>query len=82
MIVSRPEPDGAAVLPTVISTIATITTHFLDALITDHPPRTEAAATGPVDPGFWLYSSGSTGRPKGTLHTHANPYWKIGRAHV
>ena len=77
VIVSRPEPDGAAVLPTVttIATIATITTHFLDALITAHPPRTEAAATGPADPGFWLYSSGSTGRPKGTLHTHANPYW-------
>jgi benzoate-CoA ligase len=35
----------------------------------------EAAATGPDDPGFWLYSSGSTGRPKGTLHSHANPYW-------
>ena len=38
-------------------------------------PRAEAAATGPDDPGFWLYSSGSTGRPKGTVHTHANPYW-------
>ncbi len=33
------------------------------------------AATGPDDPGFWLYSSGSTGRPKGTVHSHANPYW-------
>ncbi len=36
---------------------------------------TEPAATGPDDPGFWLYSSGSTGKPKGTVHTHANPYW-------
>ncbi len=35
----------------------------------------EPAATGPDDPGFWLYSSGSTGRPKGTVHSHANPYW-------
>ena len=38
-------------------------------------PLAEPAATGPDDPGFWLYSSGSTGRPKGTVHTHANPYW-------
>ncbi len=36
-------------------------------------PAQQAAATGPDDPGFWLYSSGSTGRPKGTVHTHANP---------
>jgi benzoate-CoA ligase len=35
------------------------------------------AATGPDDPGFWLYSSGSTGRPKGTVHSHANPYWTV-----
>src|SRR5450830_1850954 len=33
------------------------------------------AATGPDDPGFWLYSSGSTGRPKGTVHLQGNPYW-------
>ena len=38
-------------------------------------PLEHAAATGPEDIAFWLYSSGSTGRPKGTLHTHANPYW-------
>ena len=38
-------------------------------------PLDRAAATGPEDIAFWLYSSGSTGRPKGTLHTHANPYW-------
>lgn len=47
----------------------------LDALIGQHVPLLQPAATGPDDPGFWLYSSGSTGRPKGTLHTHANPYW-------
>jgi len=46
-----------------------------DAFVASHPPLHEAAATGPDDPGFWLYSSGSTGRPKGTLHTHVNPYW-------
>ena len=40
-----------------------------------HAPLDRAAATGPEDIAFWLYSSGSTGRPKGTLHTHANPYW-------
>lgn len=34
--------------------------------------HSEAAATHPDAPGFWLYSSGSTGKPKGTLHTHAN----------
>jgi len=38
-------------------------------------PLSQAAATNPDDPGFWLYSSGSTGKPKGTVHTHANPYW-------
>jgi benzoate-CoA ligase len=38
------------------------------------PPH-KPAATGPDDPGFWLYSSGSTGRPKGTVHSHGNPYW-------
>jgi benzoate-CoA ligase len=38
-------------------------------------PALKPAATGPDDPGFWLYSSGSTGRPKGTVHSHANPYW-------
>ncbi|RZT97731.1 benzoate-CoA ligase family protein [Rivibacter subsaxonicus] len=46
-----------------------------DALLEQHAPLAAPAATGPDDPGFWLYSSGSTGRPKGTLHTHANPYW-------
>ena len=40
-----------------------------------HSPAAKPAATGPDDPGFWLYSSGSTGRPKGTVHSHANPYW-------
>jgi benzoate-CoA ligase len=45
------------------------------ALIRNQEPLPSAAATGPDDPGFWLYSSGSTGRPKGTLHSHANPYW-------
>jgi benzoate-CoA ligase len=38
-------------------------------------PLAKPAATGPDDPGFWLYSSGSTGRPKGTVHSHGNPYW-------
>lgn len=47
----------------------------LDALLDQHAPLAAPAATGPDDPGFWLYSSGSTGRPKGTLHSHANPYW-------
>ncbi|HSQ73106.1 MAG TPA: benzoate-CoA ligase family protein [Rubrivivax sp.] len=46
-----------------------------EAFVVAHEPLPQAAATGPDDPGFWLYSSGSTGRPKGTLHTHANPYW-------
>ncbi len=43
--------------------------------IASAPPLAAPAATGPDDPGFWLYSSGSTGRPKGAVHTHANPYW-------
>jgi benzoate-CoA ligase family protein len=31
-------------------------------------PDLEAAATGPDDMAFWMYSSGSTGRPKGIVH--------------
>ena len=46
-----------------------------DAFLKASAPLQRAAATGPDDPGFWLYSSGSTGRPKGTVHSHANPYW-------
>ncbi len=48
-----------------------------EAFVADHAPAPRPAATGPDDPGFWLYSSGSTGRPKGTVHSHANPYWTI-----
>jgi benzoate-CoA ligase len=46
-----------------------------EAFVAAHEPLAKPAATGPDDPGFWLYSSGSTGRPKGTVHSHANPYW-------
>jgi benzoate-CoA ligase len=46
-----------------------------EAFVQAHSPLGKPAATGPDDPGFWLYSSGSTGRPKGTVHSHANPYW-------
>jgi len=46
-----------------------------ESFIATHGPMNKPAATGPDDPGFWLYSSGSTGRPKGTVHSHANPYW-------
>jgi benzoate-CoA ligase len=46
-----------------------------EAFLQAHQPAPKPAATGPDDPGFWLYSSGSTGRPKGALHSHANPYW-------
>jgi benzoate-CoA ligase len=45
------------------------------AFVAAQPPLAKPAATGPDDPGFWLYSSGSTGRPKGTVHSQANPYW-------
>jgi benzoate-CoA ligase len=47
----------------------------LESFIAAATPTGRPAATGPDDPGFWLYSSGSTGRPKGTVHSHANPYW-------
>ena len=46
-----------------------------EAFVQAHQPQHKPAATGPDDPGFWLYSSGSTGRPKGTVHSHGNPYW-------
>ena len=46
-----------------------------DTFVAAHAPAPRAAATGPDDPGFWLYSSGSTGRPKGAVHSHGNPYW-------
>ena len=46
-----------------------------EAFVAAQPPAPRPAATGPDDPGFWLYSSGSTGRPKGTVHSHGNPYW-------
>ncbi len=45
------------------------------AFVQAHQPLDKAAATGPDDPGFWMYSSGSTGRPKGAVHSHGNPYW-------
>jgi benzoate-CoA ligase len=47
----------------------------MQALLQDHAPLAQCAATSADEPGFWLYSSGSTGRPKGTVHTHGNPYW-------
>lgn len=46
-----------------------------EAFVQAPSPLARPAATGPDDPGFWLYSSGSTGRPKGTVHSHANAYW-------
>ncbi len=46
-----------------------------EAFLAAQPPLARPAATGPDDPGFWLYSSGSTGRPKGTVHSQANGYW-------
>ena len=46
-----------------------------ETFVQAHTPLNKPAATGPDDPGFWLYSSGSTGRPKGTVHSHGNPYW-------
>ena len=47
----------------------------LDRLLAQQAALAAPAATGPDDPGFWLYSSGSTGKPKGALHTQSNPYW-------
>jgi benzoate-CoA ligase family protein len=44
----------------------------LASLAAREPATLEAAATGPDDVAFWLYSSGSTGRPKGAIHLHAH----------
>ena len=63
VIVSRP-----------VAPLAPRETEF-EAFLESQPPLARPAATGPDDPGFWLYSSGSTGRPKGTVHSQANPYW-------
>ncbi len=71
IVVVRPA-QAAAALQT--ADAPTPTTEF-EAFLAAHQPLAAPAATGPDDPGFWLYSSGSTGRPKGTVHTHANPYW-------
>ncbi|MCM2254001.1 MAG: benzoate-CoA ligase family protein, partial [Ramlibacter sp.] len=65
VIVSRP---GAPLQPGELE---------FEAFLKEASPLTKPAATGPDDPGFWLYSSGSTGRPKGTVHSHANPYWTV-----
>ena len=35
-----------------------------ESFIAAHGPMAKPAATGPDDPGFWLYSSGSTAKPK------------------
>lgn len=40
------------------------------AFTAGRPDTLEAAATGPDDMAFWMYSSGSTGRPKGIVHLH------------
>ena len=44
----------------------------LARLTAEMPVVSEAAATHPDEPCFWLYSSGSTGRPKGTVHIHSS----------
>lgn len=45
---------------------------FVDAesFLASHATELAAAATGPNDMAFWMYSSGSTGRPKGIVHLH------------
>jgi benzoate-CoA ligase len=63
VIVSRPDGELEA------------TEQELETCLQTATAMSQAAATSPHDPGFWLYSSGSTGKPKGTVHTHANPYW-------
>lgn len=41
-----------------------------EALVADHPPLVEQAATGPDEPALMIYTSGTTGPPKGALHGH------------
>jgi len=53
-----------------ITSITSVTS--VAAMTAGAAPLAQAAATGPDDMAFWLYSSGSTGRPKGTVHTHGN----------
>lgn len=72
-------PEFAAEVEAAIGTAAHRPAHCLAvegagrtlrALIGAAPAGLEAAACGPAEDCFWLYSSGSTGRPKGAVHLH------------
>jgi benzoate-CoA ligase len=73
VIVSRPQAPLKAA-PSESTPVQPAEVEF-EAFLAAQQPAARPAATGPDDPGFWLYSSGSTGRPKGTVHSHGNPYW-------
>ncbi|MBY4899092.1 benzoate-CoA ligase family protein [Cupriavidus sp. AU9028] len=72
LVVSGQAQEDAA---GVSASFRSIPRHALQDLLASHAPQQTPAATGPDDPGFWLYSSGSTGKPKGVLHSQANPWW-------
>jgi len=73
VIVSRPQAPLKAA-PSESTPVQPAEVEF-ETFLAAQQPAARPAATGPDDPGFWLYSSGSTGRPKGTVHSHGNPYW-------
>nr|QWS64934.1 salicylyl-CoA ligase [Rhizobium sp.]WNK21641.1 CehG [Rhizobium sp.]WNK21644.1 CehG [Rhizobium sp.] len=64
--------DGTCLETTIVANGCAAGAGQIDAsvFLSGHADEMDAAATGPDDMAFWMYSSGSTGRPKGIVHLH------------